>query len=278
MELEKIQIKDLPQELIERTSRSIKSYSIGLVGVAKGEACEKGNLFGSGTLIRIENTFGILTAYHVVDSKRLSSWTDIGFAFFEGVHSPKVPRRYLQIIKVAIPEEDSRGPDLAVMIVPEDVLGWMKAKKLFWNISPKRLEDPLTNLESSNGLWCVCGFVAEYTKEEGPKCGYANVKRFTGVTGCSGIERAWNDGQHDYFDLSVLYKDENELPTDFRGVSGGGLWKIPLSRNEDGVITAQEPILAGVAFYQTAVEGKKRSIRCHGPRSIYQMVYQVMKG
>ena len=64
MGIKNIQFDELPKEVVESALEQISWFSIGLVGVEKGETGEIGALLGSGTLITVENKPGILTAYH----------------------------------------------------------------------------------------------------------------------------------------------------------------------------------------------------------------------
>lgn len=41
----------------------------------------------------------------------------------------------------------------------------------------------------------------------------------------------------------------------------------------DGELEATEYLLSGVAFYQDAVEAGRSAVRCHGRRSVYELVY-----
>ena len=40
----------------------------------------------------------------------------------------------------------------------------------------------------------------------------------------------------------------------------------------------KEVVLAGVGFYETGIEAGKRSIRCHGGKSIFVNVLQALTG
>lgn len=75
----------------------------------------------------------------------------------------------------------------------------------------------------------------------------------------------------------MLYEEKSELPISFGGISGGGVWQVPLLKTKEGEIQAKEPIFSGVAFYQTAIVDKKRTIRCHGRRSVYESVYKALR-
>jgi hypothetical protein len=71
----------------------------------------------------------------------------------------------------------------------------------------------------------------------------------------------------------VKHDSSPDIPQSFGGVSGGGLWQIPLIKSLEGNIEPKEYILSGVVFYETGREGLYQSVRCHGRTSIYGMAY-----
>jgi hypothetical protein len=67
-------------------------------------------------------------------------------------------------------------------------------------------------------------------------------------------------------------------PEYFNGMSGGGLWQVPLTKSESsGDIGYVTPILSGVVFYQVATTSTECGLRCHGPASLYGAVYDAIK-
>jgi len=275
--MKKIQVKDLPEKVFDEIFGAIWPYSIGLVAVTECSSGEDALLMGSGTLIRVGDTKGILTAYHVVSSDRYRKARYLGLDFLSHIHRFIADKEYVKIVEVAKPREPSIGPDLAVIILPDVKIPWVEATKRFWDISLRR-HDVLPNpVDRDIGLWCLVGFPDEFTRMEDPRPGFNNVKGFCNMFGWSGVQREWFDGEYDYLDISVLYEDDIALPVSFGGVSGGGIWQIPLLESGDGVIESKEPIFSGVAFYETAIEDKKRCIRGHGRSSVYETVYKKLK-
>ena len=79
--------------------------------------------------------------------------------------------------------------------------------------------------------------------------------------------------------MSIEYESHNQdLPTSFGGVSGGGVWQVPLIRDRQGDLEADDYILSGVAFYQTKLDGNHRLIRCHGRKTVYEKVPKYLNG
>ena len=74
----------------------------------------------------------------------------------------------------------------------------------------------------------------------------------------------------DYLEFAVDSGTKHyEGPTSFKGFSGGGLWHILADKN---------PVLSGVAFWQSPLDGDKRIVKCHGRKSIYQRVIDAVGG
>jgi hypothetical protein len=75
----------------------------------------------------------------------------------------------------------------------------------------------------------------------------------------------------DLVDVRVSPPMEAGVPTSLRGVSGGGLWWTPLTKNgRTGEITWDDTRrLEGVAFREEL--GDRRVVRCHWRNSLYQI-------
>ena len=88
--------------------------------------------------------------------------------------------------------------------------------------------------------------------------------------------------EHEGWDYQIMgiSLDENpEIPKDFSGVSGGGIWKIKFLVDDDKTkFAVKNPIediaLVGVNFNQTDLNG--RQIIGHGPESIYRGLYSLI--
>ena len=127
------------------------------------------------------------------------------------------------------------------------------------------------------GIWFICGVPDEKTVNEPPIKDFAIIKRFQGFCGAGGVEKEYRVGNYDYLELEVHYNKDSQVPKSFGGVSGGGLWHVPLQKSKEGKITPQEMIFSGVAFYQSSMIGNIRTIKCHGRRSIYKIAYELVK-
>lgn len=98
------------------------------------------------------------------------------------------------------------------------------------------------------------------------------------LCGFGGIRDTYTVGEYDYCDFDVKHGSSPIIPESFGGVSGAGLWQIPLRKLSDQTIEPIEYILSGVVFYQTDRMGLSRSLRCHGRNSIYDAAYKSITG
>jgi len=270
--IEMLQIKDLPPDLLDEIQERIKPHIIGLMGVNVESSGEKAQLIGSGTLVQIKNKYGIITAQHLTN--KLGKFEKLGLNLETYVHKCEINNFYLNVIDVGTFSQDQIGPDLAVIILPENIISTLKAKKLFWDISnhiQTVLSKPITqNLR--NRLWIVCGFPEVWSKDMGPVAGFDETKSCCCLCGFTGAEEYWTKDEFDYIKLSVRYENGADLPKTFGGVSGGGVWSVELYRSEDGKITSSNPLFLGVAIRETPTENNLRSIIAHSWRSIYEVV------
>ncbi|HOC01152.1 MAG TPA: hypothetical protein PKM43_20680, partial [Verrucomicrobiota bacterium] len=90
--------------------------------------------------------------------------------------------------------------------------------------------------------------------------------------------RHFEQDEHDYLRLKV-YDPAHGFPSNYGGVSGGGIWMVPLEMDPDkGPHTAKaaELFLAGVCCYQHEPLPDGREVEGHGPRSVYRRMREVL--
>jgi len=274
-EYKEIRVSEITDELIERISKRLSHYLAGILRIEERETSEDVSLIGSGTLIQIDNVYGILTAHHV--AKALSSKGEIGLVLSTQVNKPRLDLQTLRIIEVGRGDIPSEGPDLAVITLPQGPLGTIKALKSFYNLSFKRDKILTKPLPNDIGIWFLCGFIDERTIEKRHTQGFDTLKGFYAQFSASGIEKEYTSQDYDYLKTVAHYKPERDLPMSFGGTSGGGLWQVPLLGSAKGELEIKEMILSGVAFYQSEKKNNMRKIKCHGRQSIYKTAYEFIK-
>jgi hypothetical protein len=265
--INEIKIVDIPNEFFESTTKRIVNYLIGMVKPIETENRKDAELIGSGTLVDINGVLGVLTAQHVIDA--LPSHGLLGLILSEKLHRPEVDVQTLAYSSIGKSEDDSAGPDLGFIKLPENIIGTLKAHKSFYNISKRQAgvlyEPPQRDL----GLWCLCGIPDEKTITEGPHGNFQIVKNFLQFCVFGEIADFEISDEFDYFHFDVQYDEKTEAPTNYGGVSGGGLWQVLMAQDVKGQVILEQLILSGVAFYQFPLVENRRVIKCHGRRSIY---------
>jgi len=150
---------DLPKTLRLQIDNFLMDFSTPLI--------LDGELAGSGTFIKCGKLRGILTAHHVVhnpkDSKRRFDFSggrnqQLALAVVDKrSHSFVVPVAALNCVDVGEPSEEgneSYGPDISVIILPERVAADIEVRKLFLNVSIHRSKRT-SDCQSPDGLVCT---------------------------------------------------------------------------------------------------------------------------
>ncbi|MBI4833842.1 MAG: hypothetical protein HY811_03335 [Planctomycetes bacterium] len=273
-----VKITDIDKYFQEWLEQYIKCYAIGLTKIQSNKNISDSVLLGSGTLIKTQNTYGILTAQHVAATLKDSN--ELGLIISEIEHRHIVfIKDILEVAKPLDLSDYSQGPDLAVIILPPEAIGTLKAKKSFFDISYKREKRLKEAVNYEEGVWFICGFPEEYTKKVSSTQGYNYAKEFyciCGETPIHPIQKEHINGDYDFVEGGVNYNVDKTLPGSWCGISGGGLWHLLLKEQENGSINVDDTILSGVIFYQTEKKENKRYIKCHGHYSIYEKVYKAI--
>ena len=274
--IEKVQIKDLRDELIEKIQKEIENFEVILLDPNITE--EKLPLVASGTLIQIEDKYCILTAKHVTDELKKLEKIGLNLGAFKHCFTINTSDLYVKELDSSF--QTATSPDLTVIVLPEDKVGTIKAKKLFWNIL-KHKEPVLSNsIDWKNGLFILCGVIRDWTKVEN------STGQFNKTLNCdcrfmdTGIRKQpYVESGFDYLELSVSYRNRTDLPDTFNGASGGGIWGTWLSR-VDSKIDYSSPLLMGVAYEEKRKVNDSRSviesILGYGWHSIYEQLPKVV--
>ncbi len=261
--------------LLDKATEEITDYAIGFARFQENSEPVDAELAGSGTLVSIDGKDGILTAAHVIE--HLPDKGGVGLILLAGrsqgqVHSFILSMQFVQKIVIAKGSTDCEGPDLGFLVLPPDKVGTIKARKSFYNIA-KRRDRVLSEIPAiDNGFWCLCGCAHEWTDDAAPEHDFKRVKNFRGLCGAGIVKEEYQKDGYDFLEFEANYDDAYEGPQSFEGFSGGGLWQILIEKPENGDLQVKECILSGVAFWQSDIADDLRTIKCHGRRSIYEIV------
>jgi hypothetical protein len=79
----------------------------------------------------------------------------------------------------------------------------------------------------------------------------------------------------DYIDKTIWYPGSPDLPTSFRGVSGGPVWGMELRIDKrDGHISIGKHALIGITFYEIYRKGDEGGLRAHFINSVYDLAWR----
>ena len=146
--------------------------------------------------------------------------------------------------------------------LPAISVGRINAHKVFLDLVQQRqafLTDPW---ELDRGIWAVTGMSGEESEIEG--------RAFF-----SGVRDKFKRGEWDDIDSSADLALAG-VPQTFGGISGGGLWQVPLARSKktNQLTWPGRKRFQGVAYWQTFPEDNHRLIRCHGPEGIFETAWK----
>ena len=253
-------------------------------------AKQNGQLLGSGTLVSIGGTKAILTVDHVLEI--LPKTAEHVCLVFPTRYdnSPQaaprlpmnVPMKYLEKKTVGRGKQESDGPDLGLVVLPGHIASrFIPSTKSYYNLTlPERRKRVMENPRSiDSGIWVLMGAPEEWIEQASPDARFERVQEQRGLMGIAGVNKEYARGGFDYLECVANYNAAYEGPNRFGGCSGGGLWHIHLSKKEHGQIVIKgRPILSGVPFWQSAIVDCKRTIRCHGRKSVYRRVIDALSG
>ena len=278
-ETEIINIMDFPDELSDSVCEDLSYFSVALLRIAIDQNYENIQLIGSGTLVIVNGYHSILTAEHVIAELRDSHKLGLLTSYRGNPHRYTFDKNHINIQRIAKGINDSDGPDIALIVLPQENIGRLKAEKSFFNIDKRRDRFSAGFMPTNRGFWFTKGFPGKFEMDLEPNRGFNSIKGYRGLCGISGILKEYESSGYDYLEMSIEYESHNQdLPTSFGGVSGGGVWQVPLIRDRQGDLEADDYILSGVAFYQTKLDGNHRLIRCHGRKTVYEKVPKYLNG
>lgn len=267
-------LSEIPATLFEHAIKEIANYSVGFAQVENGPHRQEVFLRGSGTLIAAGGKRAILTADHVVE--KLPRDGRLGLILSPTLQQYTIDTQGLVFLRIARGTDDSEGPDLGAVVLSPSIASSIGAIKTFYNLGIRRERMLSTPPDHDLGAWAVHGFIDERTVEEPGDSGFSHVMKFYCLTGWGGPDPAVSRDGYDYHAFPVSYGGHSVAPVCFKGMSGGGLWQVPLVRDTQGTLTHHTPLLAGLVFYQVPTNETEAGVTCHGAASIYRTVYDAI--
>lgn len=263
-----------PQPFMEGAFVEIKNYTAIFI-------LEDGRV-GSGIFVNSCGFDGILTANHVASpimkGKRFS------LCIAEHPHSLWLNPEHFEHVPIGKmrdrSDEQHLGPDLSFIIIRDsNLLEILRSLKSFCFLDSQKLAFFAAPPERL--LWAVAGSPFESKTLVNRDCDPDGpLTKLSNFVGWGQFKARSVRDAFDYIDLEIP-AGEGGYPLNYQGVSGGGIWLIPLEidSNEDAqTVGYAKPILGGVAFFQTDPPiGGQRTIVGHGWESIYSTVKETLK-
>ncbi|MBI1385844.1 MAG: hypothetical protein GC150_13135 [Rhizobiales bacterium] len=260
----------------------LRWYVVGLLRLGRNSGAETADSAGSGTLVQIGASYYILTAAHV--AAKLPQSEDVGILRFPGnpgqMQGLKLNMAHVEPTVIGGEPFSEKGPDLALLRLPENFASTLKATNSFCNMSLKRDAALDGKVPSRKCFDCVAGVVAERTSPVEVAADGKLAKRLFEASIEPGILGAFSTS--DGFDLAEFTPQVDEgyvAPNSYGGVSGAALWRIFCEEGEGGILTVKEPWMYGLAFWQSDPrQDGSRTIQCHGPNGLYEKLITAVSG
>lgn len=269
----KLVLKDIPKYVLEQIKIQLEPYATNIIALHINQDNPEMKMMGSGVFVQKGNMYGILTANHVIRSAKFRNATDIGLVIKKGVHRFMIPKDKIFINSFYNIDENRQMPDIAIIILPNPDLGYIKANKSFINLEKEKKIFENWSFANETGIWALIGApevlakIDKATSEDEVMSSYINIVGFSG-----GVIESTMDN-YDICEYKVSYDKESDSPSSFGGVSGGGLWHVMIKRTDGGKIELGPVLFSGIAFCQSEIENNERTIYCHCRKTIYELVY-----
>jgi hypothetical protein len=213
-------------------SQAMAAYTIGFVKLEVHNRVEDAIGAGSGTLVSVGKVYGILTAAHVLDN--LPDRGTVGVVEYrnEGLHYRKRTIEMADTAKITLRAGDfgPDGPDLGFLRLAAETVGWFEAIGSFYNLLKHR-SDASQPAPSSSSADAIVGMIDERTKDLPAERPRERRKGFEALFSNGSVSAEREVGGYDLFDFVPTEYPDFKLPGDYKGTSGGAVWRIYLKLN-----------------------------------------------
>jgi hypothetical protein len=268
-------MSDLPNELLASISEVIYSHSVTLLKVWFDPPGVDNILqLGAGTLIEGPKSYGIVTAYHV--AREFTGDCYVGLTTSSSGNDFKIHSSRVTILPVGAPTDGEYGPDLAFIGINSADRHEIAQHKEFYQLANRRDEVLLAPPSLDIGVWVACGSPQEGTRIDSGEGLFAAMAAFQLFCGFGGVDREFQQSDLDYFEMAIDNPGQAGVPSTFQGMSGGGLWQVPIAVAPGGQLSASRFLLSGVIFWRAPLPESRVLLRSHGRRAIYDQLFRLM--
>lgn len=266
-----IRLREVPDELLDQFIERLQHFTATLVAFAPNADAVPLVPAGSGTFVEVDGVHAILTAQHVWEEAKRGE--QVLMTISTKPNAFAIPVRDFEPLEIRDRRDEHWGPDLALLQLPPVHVSTIKATKSFLNLAKQRMTVDARAAAARSCLWAVVGMVGETTAvdpilETKTANLHIDLRAFVGAP-----EEQHQRGEWDYVDIGADLNSP-KVPSSFGGISGGGLWQLPIQIDRDKkIIWDQRTYFAGVAFSQSYPANDRRIVRCHGPKSIFETAW-----
>ena len=262
----------VPESLLNDATIGISHYAVSFAVDVRPS--------GSATLVKLNDEFGFLTAAHVVDDIMRSDSPTVEVILSSRLHRVSIEKRFLRIVRFGPTDAELPGPDIAFLGLHDPMrIAALKAIKSFYPLTDQAAEVYEKIPQKFTAYCVVAGMPAEMASETGRRHAADHVWKMTLFFGRTQIIEEIAEGDFSYL-RCAMWAGTNSFPSNYGGVSGGGIWHIPFLMEESNGVTKVsdlKPELVGVAFYQSGVEDQSRTLIAHSYRGLYRVLSEKRK-
>jgi hypothetical protein len=127
------------------------------------------------------------------------------------------------------------GPDLGFLRLPEESLGWLKAKNSFYNL-PKHRADVLARKEpTASHVDSMTGIIHAFTKDAPTGRPSERRKEFTAIFCGARLAALRYPANYELYYYEPTNGPGFTLPKSFQGTSGGAVWRFYVAEKDGSV-------------------------------------------
>ena len=198
-------LSSLSQDFRDAIAHRLLNHSVGIIRLHNNQPSDDGQLIGSGTLVHADESYGILTAHHVLEAIPSRGQLGLILPIAGTRHRYTTDVAHLEKGQIARGNMDCEGPDLGFIRLPDVYRGQVEAwsATTFYDLSSARYAAVSEPFNTKVGIWAVCGFPDEFTKEqESGRC-FDSTKEYQGNCLLGHICREYSSGSYDYLELTA---------------------------------------------------------------------------
>ena len=267
-------LSGIPNELLASISDAIFRYSVVLLKVWFDPPGVDNILHvGAGTLVEAAGRHGIVTAYHV--AREFSGECYLGLTTSTTGNDFKIHASQVDVSPFDSPADGEYGPDLAfISIGPRDRDEIAQVKE-FYSLSaakPGALDAPPP---LDVGVWVACGSPHERSRLDPGDDRFDAIAAFQLFCGFGGVDNEFQHAGMDFLEMAIDSTEPPDSSLSLKGMSGGGLWQVPIALSPTRQLLPSRFLFSGVIFWRDSLPDGRLLLRSHGRRSIYEGLFRL---